>query len=98
MARKTVLIGIAAVAVVAIGLFALDGFPPSENGQGTIGVAERDIDEQMKATDIVLGDAEFQTWLQSDVVQRMIEDPEFTKVFANPEFQTALGSPEFQVQ
>ena len=77
MTSKTVLIGVAVVAVLAILYFVIGGFPPKQEGtEATIGVAERHQTEQIQASDVVLEDAEFQEFLQSDVVQRLIENKE----------------------
>ena len=55
MSTKKVLLGIAAVAVVAIGYFAVTGFPPVGPGtEGTVGAAKRYQSEQMATKDVVL--------------------------------------------
>ena len=42
MSSKRVLLGVAVVAVIAIGYFAITGWPPTEEGaEGTIGAADR---------------------------------------------------------
>jgi len=77
MSTKKVLLGIAAAAVIAIGYFALSGFPPVGPGaEGTVGAAKRYQSEQMASKDVVLQDTGVQQLLQSDTLRKLIADKE----------------------
>ncbi len=56
---KKALLGVAAVAVIAIGYFAIKGYPPVGDGAaGTVGAAKKYQSEQISDKDVVLKDAD----------------------------------------
>ena len=58
-------------------MFAVKGFPPVGSGsEGTIGAAQKYQAPQLADKDVVLGDAAVQEFLQSDVFDRLIKDPD----------------------
>ena len=84
MAKK-VLIGLAAAAAILIGVFMTMGWPPVDLGtQGTVGAAKRYQAQQMSASDVKLGDASVQEFLQSDVADRLMKDPQARALWATP--------------
>jgi hypothetical protein len=89
---KKVLLGVAAVAVIAIGYFAIKGYPPVGDGaQGTVGAAKRFQSEQISDKDVILQDTEVQQVLQSDAFRRVIADKETRAVLASKDFQKAMS-------
>jgi hypothetical protein len=86
-------IAIAAVAVVVAGHY-LFGFPPGvDNLTGTITPAERyRAPQQISAADVKLGDQGVAQLLQSDVVVKLIKDPEFQALAANSKALEALSA------
>lgn len=91
MARKA-MIGVAAAAVVVIGIFAYTGFPPvARDTEGSIGAAKRAQAPQMTADSVVLGDAEAQAFMQSDVFDRLLKDEGARKLLADDQFRASLA-------
>ncbi len=94
MSTKKVLLGIAAAAVIAIGYFAVNGFPPVGPGaEGTVGAAKRYQSEQMTSKDVVVEGKEAQSFLQSETFDQLIKSPAARKVLANDQTRAALASP-----
>lgn len=92
MTSRKVLLGIAAAAVIAIGYFAVRGFPPVGPGaEGTVGAAKRYQSSQINDRDVVIGDAQLQDVLQSDAFNKLISDPAARKAVASDAFQKALA-------
>ena len=97
MASRKLLLGIAAVAVIAIGYFAVRGFPPVGPGsEGTVGAAKKYQSEQISAKDVVLQSPEVQRVLQSDSFRRLVSNPETRAILASKDFQKAMGSAQVQ--
>jgi hypothetical protein len=94
---RRVLLGVAAAAVIAIGYFAIKGYPPIGDGAaGTVGAAKRYPSEQISAKDVVLENTEVQEFMQSDVFQKLIHDPASRRLLASDSFRQALASEAFQ--
>ena len=94
---KKALLGVAAVAVIAIGYFAVKGYPPLGGGAaGTIGAAKRYESEQISGKDVVLKDAELQAFMQTDVFQALVSDKQAVKVLGSDSFRDALASQSFR--
>ncbi len=94
---KKVLLGVAAVAVVAIGYFAIKGYPPVGDGAaGTVGAAKRYESEQMTGKDVVVENAELAAFMQTDVFHTLISDKQAVKVLGSDSFRDALASQSFR--
>jgi hypothetical protein len=97
MASRKVLLGIAAVAVIAIAFFAVKGFPPVGPGaEGTVGAAKRYQSQQIEGKDIVLQDPGVQLLLQSDSFRKLIADKEARAVLSSKDFQKAMSDASVQ--
>jgi hypothetical protein len=89
MKGKHILIGIAALAVIAVIFISIDDTFPPEYARGTIGVADTVVSgveaasryrtEQINADDVQLGDTEVQKLLQNDAFVALVQDPKFAK-------------------
>jgi hypothetical protein len=91
MARK-VMWGIAAAAVVVLGLFALTGYPRVDRDtEGAIGQAKRAQAQQMDAKDVVLGDTKVQEFMQSDVFDKLMKDPDARQMLADASMRARLS-------
>ena len=97
MSSRKVLLGIAAVAVLAIAYFAITGFPPVGPGsEATVGAAKRYQSEQISGKDVVLQNAELQAFMQTDVFHSLISDKRALKVLGSETFRDALASQSFR--
>lgn len=91
MGRKGILVAVAAVAAIAIGYFAVNGWPPVDQGaEGTVGAAKRYQAEQIKTEDVILKDAELQQVLQSQAFHRLVNDPAALKAVTSGAFLEAM--------
>ena len=97
MAKKQVfaLVGIAVIALVAVTYFGVLQRPKDDEVAGAIGAAQRYNADQMTDGDVVLSDQEIQTFMQSEVFHRLLEDPEFAKLISDPEFAKLAAQPDF---
>ena len=97
MAKKQVfaLVGIAVIALVAVTYFGVLQRPKDDEVAGAIGAAQRYNADQMTDGDVVLSDQEIQTFMQSEVFHRLLEDPEFANLIADPEFAKLAAQPDF---
>jgi hypothetical protein len=97
MSSRKVLLGIAAVAVIAIGFFAVKGFPPVGPGSdATVGAAKKYQSEQIAAKDVLLQNPEVQRVLQSDTFRKLVTNPETRAILTSKDFQKALAAAEVQ--
>ena len=97
MSGKRILFAIAAVAIFAVGYFAVKGYPPVDKGaEGTIGAAQRYQSEQIKTGDVVLKDKELQEVLQSDAYNKLTKDPEARKAITSDAFKAAMANDSFR--
>jgi len=97
MSTKKVLLGIAAVAVLAIGYFSVTGFPPTGPGsEGTVGAAKKYQSEQISAKDVQLQNPEIQRVLQSDTFHKLVTNPQTRAILTSKEFQKAMAAAEVQ--
>jgi hypothetical protein len=97
MSSKKVLLGIAAVAVLAIGYFAVTGFPPTGPGSdATVGAAKKYQSEQIAQKDVTLSNPEIQRVLQSDAFHKLVTNPQTRAILTSKEFQKAIASIEVQ--
>ena len=94
---KKVLLGVAAVAVIAIGYFAIKGYPPVGSGaEGTVGAAKKYQSEQISAKDVVLEDTELQAFMQSEIFDKLVSDRASRRALASETFRQALASQAVQ--
>jgi hypothetical protein len=95
MSSRKLLLGIAAVAVIAIGFFAVMGFPPVGPGSdATVGVAKKYQSEQIAAKDVLLQSPEVQRVLQSDTFRKLVTNPETRAILTSKDFQKAMAAAE----
>jgi hypothetical protein len=92
MAKK-VLAGLAAIAAVGLAAVYFGGVPSTSNTEGTIGAAQRYQAEQIKKSDVKVGDADLQAFLQSDIFDKLAHDKQAVAALASPAVQQALASP-----
>ena len=93
MTRKAMW-GLAAAAVVVLGVFAITGFPPVGRGtEGTIGAAKKYQAPQIADKDVVTGDASAQQFLQSDTFAKLLKDPAARKALSDPQLARELSDP-----
>ncbi len=71
---KKILWGLAAAAAIVLGVFAIEGFPPVDGTQGTIGAAKRYNGGQLGDQDVQVGDVAAQDFLQSDTFAAIVQD------------------------
>jgi hypothetical protein len=91
MSTKKVLLGVAAAAAIAIGYFAINGYPPVGPGtEGTVGAARKYQSEQISGKDVVLQDTELQQVLQSDALRKLLADKETRALLMSPAFDQAV--------
>ena len=96
MAKK-VLIGLAAAATVVIIVFAAKGWPPAGKGtEATIGAAKRHQAQQMSAADVTLGDPATQEFLQSELGDRLMKDPDARSLLGNAGVREALANAQLR--
>ena len=85
------------VVAVGIGIAVSTGlFPPKKDMVGTIGAAKRATTEQISTGDVAIDPAALNDLMQSDVVHRLVKDPEFKKAIASENFRNLVASGEFQ--
>jgi hypothetical protein len=97
IASRNALLGVAAVALLAIGYFAVTGFPPTGPGsEATIGAGKKDQSGQISAKDAKLPNLELQRLLQSDSFRKLVSNPETRAILASKEFQRAISTAEVQ--
>jgi hypothetical protein len=96
MARKAMW-AVGAAAALALAVFAIRGYPPVGRGtEGTIGAAKRAQTEQIAGKDVVLGDARAQEFLQSEVFDRLMKDPNARQMLSNASLRVALADSAFR--
>src|SRR6267378_2187158 len=93
--RKTTMwiaIAVAGVAFVAAGSYISDIPPSSSNVAGTVQPAQRyRAEQQLTAQDVKLADQTLAQALQSDVVVKLIKDPQFQALAHSPAALSALA-------
>jgi hypothetical protein len=94
MAKKA-LLGLAAVAAIALAVLYLRGFPAVDQTEGTIGAAQRYRAEQVRQSDVKVVNPELQAFMQTDVFDRLIRDKQAVAALASPAVQQAMASPAF---
>jgi hypothetical protein len=93
MSTKKVLLGVAAVAVIAIGYFAITGWPPVGPGtEGTVGAAQRYRSEQIAGKDVQVESGDLQAFMQSELFHKLMTDESARKAITAPEVQAAFAS------
>ena len=96
MTRKAMW-GLAAAAAILLAIFVVRGFPPAGQGtESTIGAAQRYQAPQIAESDVVLGDAAVQEFIQSDTFERAIADPEVRSLLADARIASAMQDQEFR--
>ena len=97
MSSRKLLLGIAAVAVMAIGYFAVMGYPPVGPGsEGAVGAAKRYESEQMSRKDLKLENSELQAFMQTDTFQRLIADRAVIAALSSASFRDAVASKDLR--
>jgi len=93
--RKTTMwiaIAVAGVAFVAAGSYIFDIPPSASNVAGTVQPAQRyRAEQQLTAQDVKLADQTLAQALQSDVVVKLIKDPQFQALARSPAALSALA-------
>jgi hypothetical protein len=92
---KKIMWGLAAAAAVVLGVFAVKGFPPVDDTQGTIGAAKRYNAGQLGDQDVQVGDTTVQDFLQSDTFAAIVKDPDAVKLLSDPGLAKLLADPGF---
>lgn len=96
MTRKAMW-GLAAAAAILLAIFVVRGFPPAGQGtESTIGAAQRYQAPQIADSDVVLGDAAVQEFIQSDTFERAINDPDVRALLADARVYAALQQADFR--
>lgn len=96
MTRKAMW-GLAAAAVIVLGVYTITGFPPVGRGtEGTIGAAQKYQAPQIASKDVVLGDASVQQFLQSELFDQLAKDPEARDLVTNASIKAALEDAEMR--
>ncbi len=93
--RSTTMIVAFAVVIAVVAYLGVKYPIPGDDAAGTVAPAERYVAEQPGADDIVLGEQEIQSLLQTDYIDRLIRDDNFVKLMGNAEFSAALGNADF---
>ena len=89
---KRMLWSVAAVAAVALVALRVAGYPPVEEGtEATIGAAQRYQAPQIAAADVKVEDQQFQSFLQSDLFRRLVNDKAAQEALKNQDLQRALA-------
>jgi len=92
---KKLMWGMVATAAVALVVMYIAGYPPIDGAQGTIGAAKRYQADQIAPADVKVDDSA-QAFVQSDVFDQLLKDPDARQMLASPSFRGALASPEFR--
>ena len=91
MAKKALWI-MAAAAALALIVMRLTGYPPADKGtEATIGAAQRYQAQQISNADVKTGDAQLQSFLQSDLFRQLAADKAAQQALKNKDFQHALS-------
>jgi hypothetical protein len=86
-------IGLAALGAVLFGHYVLDIPTGGQNLSGTVAPAQRyRSEQQIKQSDVKLGDQEVAQLLQNDAVDKLLKDPGFQKLAANQEAMAAFAA------
>ncbi|MDZ4804227.1 MAG: hypothetical protein SGI90_05155 [Candidatus Eisenbacteria bacterium] len=94
--NKKTLLWVGLVAAGALVFFALKGYPPAGNGtEGTIGAAKRYQAEQIKSSDVQLGDTSMNDVLQSELFHKMMTNEDFRKLVTSDGFRSAAAEDGF---
>ncbi len=89
---KRALWSVAAAAAVALVALRVAGYPPVEEGtEATIGAAQRYQAPQIAAADVKVENQQFQSFLQSDLFRRLVNDKAAREALKNPDLQRALA-------
>jgi len=92
---KKVMWSLAAAGALALVVMKFLGYPPIDGAQGTIGAATRYQADQIAPADVKVDDSA-QAFVQSDVFDQLMKDPDARQMLASPSFRGALASPEFR--
>ena len=92
---KKVMWGLVATAAVALLVMKVVGYPPIDGAQGTVGAAKRYQADQIAPADVKVDDSA-QAFVQSDVFDQLVKDPNARQLLASPSFRSALAAPEFR--
>jgi hypothetical protein len=93
---KKVMWGMVATAFAALVVMKVVGYPPIDGAQGTVGAAKRYQADQIAPADVKVDDSA-QAFLQSDVFDQLMKDPDARQMLASPSFRSALATPEFRL-
>jgi len=93
---KKAMWGLAAAATIILAVFVARGFPIVDRGtEGAIGAAKKYQAPQLTNSDVVVGDAAAQEFLQSETFDRLIKDPQAVSLLSNADLRAALGRQGF---
>lgn len=93
---KKAIWGLAAAAAVVLAVFTVIGFPIADRGtEATIGAAQKYQGGQLAASDVKVGDASVQEFLQSEAFDRLLKDPQARSILADARIQAQIINSEF---
>jgi hypothetical protein len=96
MTRKAMW-GLAAAAVIVLGVYTITGFPPVGRGtEGTIGAAQKYQAPQISDKDVTLGDGTAQEFLQSEAFDQLAKDPDARDLVSNVNMRNILADAAFR--
>ena len=94
---KKIMFGLAAAAVLVLGVMTFMGYPPAMDGtQATIGVAERAETPAIDAKDVVGSDTSAQAVLQADTWDAIVRDDSLRTLLQDANVRAQLQDPELQ--
>src|SRR5947207_3785354 len=89
--------GLAAAAAIVLAVYSVTGFPPIGRGtEGTIGAAQKYQAQQISASDVKLGDAAVQSFLQSEEFDQLLKDPDAKELMGNSALRAYLRDATFR--
>jgi hypothetical protein len=93
---KKAIWGLAAAAAVLLAVFTVIGFPIADRGtEATIGAAQKYQGGQLAASDVKVGDASVQEFLQSEAFDRLLKDPQARSILSDLRIQAQLINRDF---
>ena len=94
-ATKKIMLGLAAAAVLVLGVLTFMGYPPATGGtEATIGGAQRAQSPQIEAKDVVLGDTSAQDVLQTATWDQIVRDDTLRTLLQDANFLARLHDAE----
>jgi hypothetical protein len=96
---KVYLLVIALVVIGAAIMFLSDGMSPTaEDAAGTIVPAERYRANQIDSDDVVLGDETFAKFMQTDLYEELVQNPELIEVITDADVLAAFNDENMRME